>query len=277
MNQVACSYAALRFLPYRETGEFANVGVVVWAPANGYFNYKTNAKLRKRIKGFFPDLELDTYRQVLKGSKELLDELHAQFAHKAIAGNDHHQAMVNRFHELVRTREGLMTFGPAGAMLAASPEEALDTLYQRLVLRQFTKHPEYHEVIMRKRLADCLRNWKLMEFYQPDVQIGDARFHVTVPFAHVVDQRPTKILRPIDLDKKDSTSIYKHGDLWASALRRLREFDLLPAQVVIPVRLPVVSDRLDAAQRVIRGLQDVGALAMSIEDQDAVHQAATVA
>ncbi len=277
MNQVACSYATLRFLPYRETGEFANIGVVVWAPAVGFFEFKTNAHLGKRIRGFFPDLEVGVYRQALKGSRGLLEALHVQFAHQAMAGEDRHQALVNRFHELIRTREGLMTFGPAGALLAPSPDHALETLYQRLVLRQFTKHPEYHEAVMRRRLADCLRTWKLMDYYQLEVQVGDGRFHVTVPFAHVVDQRPTKILRPLDLDKKDSTNIYKHGDLWASALRRLREFDMLPEQVVIPVRLPQDADRNDAAQRVMRGLAEIGARTVSIEDQDALHEAAIVA
>ncbi len=277
MRQIACSYAALRFLPYRETGEFANVGVVVWAPEAGYFGHRINTKLGKRIRGFYPDLELTLYRQALKGTGELLGAVQTQFAGPVSASEERHGTLVNRFHELVRTREGLMTFGPAGALLADSPEQALDTLYQRLVLRQFTKQPEYQEVVMKKRLADCLRTWKLMEFYQPEFQIGDERFHVTVSFAHLVEQRPTKILRPLDLDKKDSTSVFSHGDRLASALRRLKEFQMLPEQVVIPVRLPVEGDRLDAAQRVMRSLAEVGAQTMSIDDQEALHRAAVVA
>ncbi|TAM57619.1 MAG: DUF3037 domain-containing protein [Rhodanobacter sp.] len=37
MNRFACQYAIIRFLPYAETGEFANVGVVLACPATGYF------------------------------------------------------------------------------------------------------------------------------------------------------------------------------------------------------------------------------------------------
>lgn len=277
MNQVACSYSALRFLPYRETAEFANVGVVVWAPATGYFGFQSNARLGKRIRGFFPDLKLSVYRQALKGSDTLLAGIQEQFAHKVIDNDLQRDALVNRFHELVRPREGLLTFGPAGAMLAESPEQALDKLYQRLVLRQFTKQPEYHEQVMRKRLIDCLRTWKLMEFYEQDVQIGDQRFHVTAPFARLVDERPTKILRPLDLDKKDSTAIYKHADPWVSALRRLRDFNMLPKQVVIPVRLPAEGDRMEAANAVMKEFREIGAITMSIEDQNSLHEAAEVA
>lgn len=274
MNQVACSYAALRFLPYRETGEFANVGVVVWAPAARFFSYRCNLRLGKRIRGFFPDLDLDFYRKAVCGAQGLLDALHDQFAGKLTLQQD---VQVQRFHELVRTREGLMTFGPAGAMLADSPEQALDELYQRLVLRQFTKKPEYQEVVMQRRLGACLRTWKLMQFYRKDVIVGDDHFRITAPFAHLVDLTPAKILRPLDFDKKDSTGIYKHGDVWVAALRRLREFNTLPQQVIIPVRLPGTGERLDAAHQVMRDLANAGAQTMSIDDEDAVRNAALVA
>jgi hypothetical protein len=273
MSQVACSYAALRFLPYRETGEFANVGVVVWTPSAKFFGHRCNLRLGKRIRGFFPDLDLDIYRQALRGSQSMLTALRGQFA--GVGTSD--DVLVQRFHELVRIREGLMTFGPAGALLADSPDQALEILYQRLVLRQFASQPEYHEVVMRRRLADSLRAWNLMEFYQQEVQVGDDHFHITAPFAHLVELRPAKILRPLDLDKKDSTLIYRHGDVWASALRRLREFNTMPDQVVVPVRLPAGGERMDAAQRVIRALTEVGATALPIDDQDAIRRAAMVA
>lgn len=32
MNKLACQYAVVRFLPYAETGEFANVGVALACP-----------------------------------------------------------------------------------------------------------------------------------------------------------------------------------------------------------------------------------------------------
>ncbi|MGB2108952.1 MAG: DUF3037 domain-containing protein, partial [Marinobacter vinifirmus] len=32
MTRFACNYAIVRFMPYVETGEFANVGVLPWIP-----------------------------------------------------------------------------------------------------------------------------------------------------------------------------------------------------------------------------------------------------
>ena len=40
MKRFACHYAIIRFLPYPETQEFANVGVVLACPESGYFGFK---------------------------------------------------------------------------------------------------------------------------------------------------------------------------------------------------------------------------------------------
>ncbi|WP_153010653.1 DUF3037 domain-containing protein, partial [Pseudomonas sp. ADP] len=42
-----CNYSILRFLPYPETGEFVNIGVVLLA-SNGEFHYKVETK-RQRV------------------------------------------------------------------------------------------------------------------------------------------------------------------------------------------------------------------------------------
>jgi len=274
MTTLACSYAALRFLPYRETGEFANIGVVVWAPDACAFVFKINERLQGRMRGFFPGLDVKLYREALRGVEDMLQALSHQFIVGKAATLD---ALTNRFHELVRTREGLMTFGPAGAMLAQSPDAALDELYQRLVHRKFTETAENHEESMRKRLKACLRTWNLSTLYLRDVRIGDERFYLNVPFAHVVDDRPQRILRPLDLDKKDCTQIYQHGDQVTAAFKRLEEFGHLPKHIIIPVRLPNSGARKDAALESLNELKRLGAQTMSMDDQDALQRAARVA
>lgn len=276
MTMVACTYAVLRFTPYRETGEFANVGVIVCAPQAGFFGFQCNHRLGKRLRGFFPELRLDIYRDAVRGMEALLTDLREQLGRKALAADDLHEAIVGRFHELVRTREGLLTFGPAGAILAETPQQALDELHQRMVMRQFAQQPEYHEEVMRKRLATCLRTWQLSAFYHR-ADIGDHRFHIPVPFVYSVDGQPRKMLRPLDLDRTDTTGIYKHGDQWAIAMRRLRQFNTLPERVVIPVRLPAAEGLLLAAQQVIEDFTGDNVLAIPFDDEAALRLASSVA
>ena len=52
MKKYACQYAIVRFLPYLETGEFANVGIVMLCPDAGFFDFKLLRHVR-RITAFF--------------------------------------------------------------------------------------------------------------------------------------------------------------------------------------------------------------------------------
>ncbi|PWD86343.1 DUF3037 domain-containing protein [Ignatzschineria cameli] len=62
MNQkVALRYVVIQFMPYIETGEFANIGIVALSPKIGFFDYRIARKYR-RITQFFPKLQGREYR-----------------------------------------------------------------------------------------------------------------------------------------------------------------------------------------------------------------------
>ena len=50
---IPCRYAILRFLPYVETGEFANVGVVLMSTAGRYFGFRLLGRRVARVTHFF--------------------------------------------------------------------------------------------------------------------------------------------------------------------------------------------------------------------------------
>lgn len=68
MNKVACQYAIVRFAPYVETGEFANVGVLMVAPRQPYFGFKLETRRHGRITRFFEELEPKFYREALRAT-----------------------------------------------------------------------------------------------------------------------------------------------------------------------------------------------------------------
>ena len=58
MNRLACQYTIIRFLPYAETGEFANVGIVLACPETGLLDARLMpTKKTGRITGFFEQLD----------------------------------------------------------------------------------------------------------------------------------------------------------------------------------------------------------------------------
>lgn len=67
MKGLACQYTIIRFLPYAETGEFANVGVVLACPATGFLDARLlPTRNTRRITGFFDQLDKSIYRDALR-------------------------------------------------------------------------------------------------------------------------------------------------------------------------------------------------------------------
>ncbi len=61
-NRFICNFAVVRFLPYPETEEFVNIGVVLACPQTGLFDYTLEKRRRDRITHFFPEMEYPHHR-----------------------------------------------------------------------------------------------------------------------------------------------------------------------------------------------------------------------
>ena len=63
MTLMACQYSIAQFLPYAETGEFANVGVVLVCPSQCFMGAQfLSTKKTARITSFFDRLDKRVYR-----------------------------------------------------------------------------------------------------------------------------------------------------------------------------------------------------------------------
>ena len=108
MKKIPCQYAIVRFMPYVETGEFANVGVVMMAPQERYFGFKLLTLRHGRITKFFEDLDAKLFRAAMYDFKEELERVHGVLkAHgfdRRLKNNDVELAK-GLFGEVLRSRE----------------------------------------------------------------------------------------------------------------------------------------------------------------------------
>lgn len=280
MNQLVCNFAPVRFLPYREVGEFMNVGVVVHCPQTDYFGYRlVPLKRTGRVSGFFPELDIKTFKAGLQGVARELSRLQAN--HRLLPTKDAvapeiAKEQVKRFREVIRRREGLLHFGDAGTLMADTPEEALDHLFGRFVERQFAQKREYQETIMRNRLARFLRDWKLARYYETNKKVGDEDFHVIMPFVHFAGTEIAKVIRPLDLNKAEPSDIYHHGGAWVKNMERLKNRGQMPPEVVFTVQIPERGKRLNAANVICTELRQLGVEPVQFSDLQGLRSAAEV-
>lgn len=126
MNHV-CNYSILRFLPYPETGEFVNIGVVLLGN-NGEFRYKVAAR-RQRVTRFFPTLDYKVYLRAR-------NEVEQEFA-RLVGFFANHRGQMNiaatAFRHLISPRETMMRFSAPGTITTDSIGDELETLFGRYV------------------------------------------------------------------------------------------------------------------------------------------------
>ena len=271
-TRIACNYAVIRFLPYPEAGEFVNVGVVVHSPKTGFFDHRLLPAARiSRVHGFFPELQIDHYKDALKNCAAELNRMRGEIG---ICGNAAQQVAIDPqlgvalFRELVRPRETVIRFSNAGTALADEADEFLCELFDRYVLRMFAKEVEYQEQVMQRRVAQTLRTHKLITRFR-EAKVGNEDYHVNFPFVY----QPriglfARAIKPLNLAQADSTKIYDHGTLWVNRIHRLRRMHQAPKQMLFPVHVPAAGEkkRRAACDEICAELKNLGVLIVPEND-----------
>jgi len=275
MNRLPCQYAVIRFLPYAETGEFANVGIVLACPAMGYLDSRLMpSKKTGRITGFFEQLDIRIYREALK---YLGDELGRV---RKLAVDLRGDVVVRQLFEgLTRPREALLRFGEVRAVLADDPEAMLDTLFERFVERDFADKV-YHDQALKRFVREALRKANLRDYFQ-EAEIGNEDMHIQLPFVHKRDDGHALLaIEPLDLAKDEANKVYEAGGRWLARVERFRRHKLLPDEMLFALKLPAVANARtrSAAEEIAAELREKpGIRVAGAEDAAAIAKFASAA
>ncbi len=268
MNKVACQYALLRFRPFIETGEFANVGVVLLAPEARYFDFRL-LKRYGRITQFFHQLD----RRIYLDSRDLFEEELERFSGelRRLALDKRRRTpdlplAIDLFAELVRPREAMLHFDERRIVLADDPAAKINALFEYYVERNFVTR-EYQERLLENTVRRLLFRGQVGADYRPE-KVGGADFSVNFPFVRTVDDRLEQIIKPLFLAQDQSTKVLTHGGQWVDKVHRLRKRNALPAQVLFPVTAPAPdSDRYRAFEEIRDDLVAQGVRVVSANDE----------
>ncbi|WP_426108524.1 DUF3037 domain-containing protein [Pseudomonas sp. TWR1-1-4] len=208
-----CNYSILRFLPYPETGEFVNIGIVLIAN-NGDFRFKIEKK-RQRITNFFPSLEAKIF---VRARREIDVEL-ARLSGFLTVNREDISLLLSTFKHLIHPRETMMRFSDPGTMATDNADQALATLFDHYVNHSFATK-EYQETVLERQLGKLLAASNLKQRYS-EQKLGNADYPVKFPFVLMIGTEPVQALKPIHLGHDESSKIIEHGDAWISKIRRL--------------------------------------------------------
>ena len=224
----ACNYAIVKFLPFVETGEFANIGVVLFCPEAKFFDFKLMHRGRKRT-AFFDPLESKVFTNTKKDFQKTLNAFKELLIYEFSENLDQTRIL---FDELVRPREVLIRFDIPRTILTDNPIETLEQLYSFYVGRDFVT-PTYAEKALERRLNLFLTETNLKEKYRV-AHISGGAFKAKFPFAYK-DQagKVIKAIKPLHLGHHDPSQAYQHGWTWVGKLKQLDKHGVLPNEVLI--------------------------------------------
>jgi hypothetical protein len=226
--------AVLQFSPFRETGEFANAGVILLCPETGYFGFKLQTQRAKRITDFFDELPREIYLRAIKAMQDELQRVALRVADTPAQGRS--DALRHLFDALIHPREAMVRFGPARAVLTPDPATELQRQFEHCVERRFIT-PEYVEQTMEKRIKYLLSSLPLAAPFARQ-RVGDEVFHASFPLVQQQGDVLTKIIKPLRLNQEAPVDIYEHGDAWLQKVKRLRGRNLLPESVLFAIKPP---------------------------------------
>lgn len=273
MNQHLCKYAVVRFLPYRETEEFVNVGVVVLCEALGYLGFLLEKRRSTRVTDFFNELDGAVYREGIKSIESEITRLSPRANDSVdgcltLAGGAPN--LLSAFDFLVRPRKTLFHFSDVRVAITPDPSAKLKELFGHYVRRQFAQPKEYQEQLMREAIQDHLKQWNLSKLYQP-LEVGTDIYRMKFPFVHQTHAVPVRAIRALHLNLRDTTEILRKGDQVVGGLRRIKEGGELPEDCLVVVKAPKPGNQMhDVAQQVCEDLRKLDVLTTSYSDRDSL-------
>ncbi|MGB7756537.1 MAG: DUF3037 domain-containing protein [Salinisphaera sp.] len=266
MNRIACQYAIVRFAPFVETGEFANVGVVLLAADQAFLGFELETRRSKRITDFFDDVDSRLYLQSVKELNAELKRLQRLVA--ADAGNYGDSAAI--FEELIRPRESIIRFSEPRVVLADNPERKLAALHQYYVHRSFHT-PEQREAKLARGIGNWLKDVGIRGRFT-QARLGNDDFETPeLPFVEQRDGKALKAMKPLNLGQTTPSAILEHANRWQFRLAEIRRRNLFSGQFLFAVDGPGNNKKLVKAFDEARDwLASAQATVVNYKERDAV-------
>jgi hypothetical protein len=241
IKRLACHYSVARFCPYPETDEFVNVGVVLACPAAGYLDgRRADLRRRGRVNNFFPELNPDVYRTVVQTWDAVIARVRSLSRDGQMLASFDARQLQDVFLTLTRPRESILYYSSPRVVLSDNPVATLAEMFSTYVERQFAHAVEYQERVISRRVERLLDEARVLSRYACDERVGDDVFHVRFPLVRCIHElaRPRQAIKALHLDREDTTELLHHADRWLSNVRRLRQANTAPEEVLFVLQGP---------------------------------------
>lgn len=220
-----CLYSIVRFSPYPETEEFANVGVVVCAPKEKYFDFQITKRNDSRVRNFFHDdcifpIAKDAINQELRIAKTKSTE---------VVGA---QPLAQFFNYFTAKRESIFHFSPVRVVMTSNPKAEMERIYNKYV-----NHADYsktrREEVLAKELKNSIERIDGLKNVFKSQTINGYFAKFSMPLVAKRNEIITRAIKPLAFEQTEPGKMMEHGDTWIMRVTRAAEENLLDLENVL--------------------------------------------
>lgn len=202
-------YSIIRFLPFADLGEFANIGIVALDSQNKALQFRLARPKFRRLREFFGE---DAYRAYGSAIEHLRLELASLTAGDGFWASWEPE---RAFSHLTRRHESSIIFSEVRTLLSKDRiGDVVDTLFTRLIERQ---RQEGHDLDLIKDIRHELVANGIKGFRA--IRVADEVVPVTFPLAHRNDT--LNAIQPMVFTQKTPLAVFDHGAMWRRRLAYL--------------------------------------------------------
>ncbi len=212
-GKTAYSYTVLRYVHDVLTGEFVNVGVVLFVPSSGAVYHRTRTTM-SRLKGVFPDINRAAFTYSMRAARRGLQQVAKLVADAGLFAGEGDAASVAR--RAIPADDSALQWSPCGGGLTLDPQETLDRLFERLVARYDTsaRHRRTDEDVWRP-VRDMLEERNLAQrLHEKSIHGGVDE----IVFKHAWKNGQWHVYEPLSFDLADGDGIKTKAREWLGHL-----------------------------------------------------------
>ncbi|QBM77414.1 DUF3037 domain-containing protein [Sphingomonas sp. AAP5] len=203
-------YSIIRFRPFAETEEFANIGVIAIDEASGEIAFEIGPKRFSRIRHFFDEKAYHAYAHVIEHLAVELPRM-TQFLTKNYGVSSR-----SAFEDITKRRESSVIFSAVRLVNSDLNIETLtENLFNRFVKREFAA--DNIENVLTRDIRRSLHQYGVRNF--KNFKIDDDLIPVSFPLAHLGQE--LRAIKPLAFSQKSPMGIVDYGAHWRKRLSYL--------------------------------------------------------
>jgi hypothetical protein len=214
------TYSVLRYMHDITTGEFINVGVVLYSRDGGYASALCRSTFG-RLSKTFPGMDGDAFKSLMRFVQARVEEI-GDGLKTELPLNGRPATVLDIAHAVVPPDDSSLQWSPPGSGLSENLSQTLEGLFERMVIR-YDERPQLErrsddEVWRKYRLS--LENTHVLKHLQPKkISVQDDE----VEFQHAWKNGVWHCLEPVSFDLSSADSIREKAHKWLGQLLSVKD------------------------------------------------------